>query len=271
MLYQSSNDGVLKRYLDDIRATRPITRQEERELFRHLKLGSRSARERLISCNMRFVLKVALQYRGCPIPLPDLVNEGSLGLIRAIESYDESRGIKFISYAVWWIKAFITRAINETGSLIRLPANQHLKVRKALRDISSDTEALPQDVQELIALGSQGSSFDQPIGPDSKNSLAEVLRDDNQKPIDDQTELVRLEKLMHEWVQVLPRQESQVIQGIFGFEDGQPKTLREVGTRMGVSNERVRQLRDQALRRIRNMSPQLALKEKFESYLSAAG
>lgn len=270
MLYQSGNDGVLKRYLEDIRMTRPITRQEERELFRHLKHGSRAARERLISCNMRFVLKVALQYRGCPLPLTDLVNEGSMGLIRAIESYDESRGIKFISYAVWWIKAFITRAINETGSLIRLPANQHLRVRKALRECG-DSESLPQDVKELIALGAQGSSFDQPLTPGSKNSLSEVLCDDQNRKIDDQTEIVRMEKLMQEWVSVLPTQESQVIQGIFGFEDGQPKTLREVGSRMGVSNERVRQLRDQALRRIRNMSPQLGLREKFEGFLSAVG
>ena len=120
-----TTDETLKRYLEDIRKTSPIDRKDEHLLFKLCREGNRAAREKLVSANMRFVLKVALQYRGCPIPLPDLVSEGAMGLIRAIESFDHSRGLKFISYAVWWIKAYITRAITEQGSLIRLPANQH--------------------------------------------------------------------------------------------------------------------------------------------------
>lgn len=135
-MHIDSTDVTLKRYLDDIRKTAPLTREEEQILFQKAKEGDKIARQKLISANMRFVLKVAIQYRGCPIPLPDLVSEGAMGLVRAIESFEHTRGLKFISYGVWWIKAYITRAINEQGNLIRLPANQHLRVRKALHEQS---------------------------------------------------------------------------------------------------------------------------------------
>lgn len=271
LLYHSSNDLVLKRFLDDIRQTQPISRQEEKELFRHLKAGSQAARKRLIASNMRFVLKVALQYRGCPIPLTDLVNEGSLGLIRAIESYDDSRGLKFISYAVWWIKAFITRAINETGCMIRLPANQLLRVRKAIKSANLDAEAIPSDIQEMMQLCSQGSSFDQPLNEGSKNTLADVLSDDSNISIDQQQDRKRIEEIMQQFVDILPPTEARVIQGIYGFDNGEPKALREIARNMGISNERVRQLRDQAIRRIKRHTPDKTLKVCYEGYLSAVG
>ena len=115
-MHIDSTDATLKRYLDDIRKTAPLSREEEQILFQKAKEGDKVARKKLISANMRFVLKVAIQYRGCPIPLPDLVSEGAMGLVRAIESFEHSRGLKFISYGVWWIKAYITRAINEQGN-----------------------------------------------------------------------------------------------------------------------------------------------------------
>ena len=139
-MHIDSTDTTLKRYLEDIRRTAPLSREEEQILFQRAKEGDKIARKRLISANMRFVLKVAIQYRGCPIPLPDLVSEGAMGLVRAIESFEHTRGLKFISYGVWWIKAYITRAINEQGNLIRLPANQHLRVRKALHEQSRGKE-----------------------------------------------------------------------------------------------------------------------------------
>jgi RNA polymerase primary sigma factor len=270
-MHFDSNDDTLRRYLDDIRKTAPLDRQEEQELFRLAKGNnehSKSARARLISANMRFVLKVAIQYRGCPIPLPDLVSEGAMGLVRAIESFDHSRGLKFISYAVWWIKAYITRAINENGSLIRLPANQHLRVRKALKEQSKGKE-IAEDIRELIQLGERGVSFDSPLKNDTKTTFSEVLADTKAMSPESESEIGNIEYLTRELLAQLPEREARVIAGIFGINQEAPQTLREVGESMGISHERVRQLRDQALRRIRKLNNKDYLKEKYEGYLDA--
>lgn len=263
-----SNDETLKRYLEDIRKTQPLSREEEQSLFQLNARGNTHARQKLISANMRFVLKVALQYRGCPIPLPDLVNEGSMGLIRAIQSFDYSRGLKFISYAVWWIKAYITRAINENGNLIRLPANQHLRVRKALKDKTKGQE-ISEDIRELIQLGERGVSFDQPLAGDSKTTYSEILADESASNPEAEAEVHSVEVLTKEILNELPLRESLVISGLYGINHSTPQTLREVGESMNISHERVRQLRDQALRRIRKTKSKEFLKEKFDGYIEA--
>ncbi len=263
-----TTDETLKRYLEDIRKTSPIDRKDEHQLFLLCRQGNRGAREKLVSANMRFVLKVALQYRGCPIPLPDLVSEGAMGLVRAIESFDHTRGLKFISYAVWWIKAYITRAINEQGSLIRLPANQHLRVRKALKEKSKGKE-LGDDIRELIQLGEAGISFDAPLKSDTKTSYQEILPDDKAANPESDTEIQAVEHLAKDLLSELPEREAQVIKGLFGINHEAPQTLREVGETLNISHERVRQLRDQALRRIRKNKNKEVLREKYEGYLQA--
>ncbi len=275
-----SSDDTLRRYLDDIRKTQPITRQEEYTLF-EMCCGNqtgekaRLAREKLIKANMRFVLKVALQYRGCPIPLPDLVSEGAMGLIRAIESFDHRRRIdghtlKFISYAVWWIKAYITRAINEQGSLIRLPANQHLRVRKALKNKNkAGNEELTDEIRELIQLGESGISFDAPLKADTKTTYQEVLADPKAENPEHYAEISSVETIVHDLLVKLPEREAQVIKGLFGINHEAPMTLREVGESLKISHERVRQLRDQALRRIKKERNREELREKYEAYISA--
>ena len=263
-----SSDSIIKRYLDDIRKTKPLSREEEQVLFRLRSQGNEKAREKLISANMRFVLKVALQYRGCPIPLPDLVNEGCMGLTRAVESFDHTRGLKFISYAVWWIKAYITRAINEHGNMIRLPANQHLKVRKALKDKAAGKE-LSEEVRQLMQLGEKGISFDAPISGESKSSFGEVLADNNADNPESKTEIEKMENLATQLVDELPQREQQVLCGLYGINNHKPQTLREVGESLNISHERVRQLRDQALRRIRKSNSREFLKEKYHGFLEA--
>lgn len=263
-----SNDEALKLYLEDIRKTCPLSRRDEQELFKLCRQGSSKARAKLVQANMRFVLKVALQYRGCPIPLPDLVSEGAMGLVRAIESFDHTRGLKFISYAVWWIKAYITRSINEQGSLIRLPANQHLRVRKALKASTHGAE-LEDDIRELIQLGECGISFDSPLKMDSKTSYSEVLADDKAANPEAETELQAVESMAKSLLSELPEREAMVLKGLFGINHEAPQTLREVGESLNVSHERVRQLRDQALRRIRRYKNKEMLREKYEGYLAA--
>ncbi len=238
-MHIDSTDVTLKRYLDDIRKTAPLTREEEQILFQKAKEGDKIARQKLISANMRFVLKVAIQYRGCPIPLPDLVSEGAMGLVRAIESFEHTRGLKFISYGVWWIKAYITRAINEQGNLIRLPANQHLRVRKALHEQSRGKE-ISEDIRELIQIGQRGVSFDSPLKADSKATYAEVLADGSAINPESDSEIQSVENLSKELMEQLPEREAKVIEGIFGINLEAPQTLREVGESMNISHERVR-------------------------------
>ncbi|HLP42451.1 MAG TPA: RNA polymerase sigma factor RpoD/SigA [Fibrobacteria bacterium] len=264
MTYQTI-DASLKRYMEDIRKTAPISREEEQALFRLARRGDAQARERLVKANMRFVLKVALQYRGCPIPLPDLVSEGSMGLIRAVESFDTSRGIKFISYAVWWMKAYITKAINETGSMIRLPANQCLRVRKALKEHAQGKE-LDDDVRGLMQTSGRGLSFDAPLSGDSKTTFQEVLRDDRAASAEDELDKNATGELVRELISELPEREAQVITGLFGMDQNAPLTLREVGMDLNISHERVRQLRDQALRRIRSSGSFHKLENKYQGY-----
>ena len=267
-MHVDHNDDILRRYLEDIRKTRPLSRQEEQTLFQLAAQGNHKAKQKLISANMRFVLKVAIQYRGCPIPLPDLVSEGAMGLVRAIESFDNSRGLKFISYGVWWIKAYITRAINEQGNLIRLPANQHLRIRRALKDQSRGGE-LGEEIEELIQMGQNGVSFDSPIKDDSRSCYADILADGNAVSADRRSEIERVERLTQDLVQRLPEREARVISGIYGINQEAPLPLREVGESLNISHERVRQLRDQALRRIRRCASRELLQEKFDAYLEA--
>jgi RNA polymerase primary sigma factor len=261
-------DDVLKRYLDDIRQTAPISREEEQTLFRLAARGNASAREKLVSANMRFVLKVALQYRGSTIPLQDLVSEGSMGLIRAIESFDYSRGLKFISYAVWWIKAYITRAINEQSGLIRLPANQHLRVKKAVKDARCP-EDLTDEIRGLIQLVEGGFSIDDPMGNEDGKSYCDIMADEKALSPEAETEIAKIELVAQELLCELPEREAEVIKGLFGIDHDSPRNLREVGEALNISHERVRQLRDQALKRIRKSTHKFFLKEKFEGYLSA--
>jgi RNA polymerase primary sigma factor len=263
-----THDVSLKRYMEDIRKTSPISREEELKLFERCRRGDLEARNRLIKANMRFVLKVALQYRGCPIPLSDLVNEGCMGLIRAVESFDSTRGIKFISYAVWWMKAFITKAINETGSMIRLPANQCLRVRKALKEQSHGKD-LDEDVRSLLQTAGKGMSFEAPMAPDSKTSFQEVLRDEKAANPEDELEKTDTGALVRVILSELPEREAQVITGLFGMDQNAPQTLREVGVGLNISHERVRQLRDQALRRMRASGAFGRLQNKYQGYLQA--
>ncbi|NLB62510.1 MAG: sigma-70 family RNA polymerase sigma factor [Fibrobacter sp.] len=263
-----ASDDVLKRYLEDIRKTAPISRKEEQYLFVLAKQGNSLAREKIVSSNMRFVLKVALRYKGCKIPLQDLISEGSMGLMRAIESFDHTRGLKFISYAVWWIKAYITRAINEQGNLIRLPANQHLRIKKAMRT-ARVTGELSDDVRYLMQLSEGGASFDDPISQEDSRSLGDAITDESSMSPEAEVEISQIDENLLEIIKQLPKRESQVLRSLYGIEHESSMNLREVGENLNISHERVRQLRDQALRRIRRMTYSENLQEKFTGYLKA--
>ncbi len=264
------HDDVLKRYLDDIRKTSPLTREEEQFLFLLVKQGHMGARERLVSANLRFVLKVALRYRTRNLPLQDLVSEGSMGLLRAVESFDPSRGLKFISYAVWWIKAYITRALQEQGGLIRLPANQHLRVKKAMRESSIDGE-VDEELRRLMQISEGCVSIDEPMGDDDGKALGDMVADFRTLSPDAEVEVSLVEGVTQDILESLPSREAEVIKGLYGMDNGSPLNLREVGEALQISHERVRQLRDQALKRIRRSIHRLQLRDRLDGYQSACG
>ena len=260
-----SFDGTdtLKLYLDDIRRTKPIPRDDEAALFRLCREGNAQARERIVQANMRFVLKVALQYRNSPLPITDLVNEGSMGLLRAIESYDPSMGLKFISYAVWWIKAFIVRAIDENGNLIRIPSNQHLRIRKALRE-NEDGAQLDEDVRRMLKMGESGVGIDSAV-PGEERTWAERLADESSPAPDVVADTMLREKVLRDLIKTLPELEATVVQNIYGIDRDQPMTLREVSEMLEISHERIRQIRDKAIRHLRMHNVRVHLREQLEA------
>ncbi|MDR0515804.1 MAG: sigma-70 family RNA polymerase sigma factor [Fibromonadaceae bacterium] len=227
-----------------------------------------AARQRIVDSNMRFVIKVAIQYKGCPISLADLISEGAMGLMRAIETFDNTRGIKFITYGVWWIKAYITKAINEQGSLVRLPANQQLRIRKGLREQAMG-QNVSEDTKVLMLLAQKGVSIDSPLKADNKSSYAESLPDIAAVDPESNSQIKAVEDGIRGILKALPEREYNVLSGLYGVGFSSPQTLREVGESMNISHERVRQLRDQALKRITHNVTKDVLKESLEALAKA--
>lgn len=257
----SGSDATLKRYLEDIRKAAPLQADAELALFRLYRKGSRNARERLIAANMRFVVKVALEFRVCPMPLADLISEGAIGLIHAVETFDPERGVKFISYAVWWIRSHITKALNEKGYLIRLPANQYFRLRKA-QQAERHGHPAEEDLRVIRQL-SQGCASLHAPQPGSGRSWSDLLADAGAPDPEVQAELAVGADLTEKALENLPERERRILRGSYGLADETPRTLKEVGLSLGLSSERVRQLRSSALRRMRTEPEFEPLRERY--------
>ena len=264
----SADEGSLDLYLREISRYPLIPQAEEVRLAQGIRVGDAECLDKLVRSNLRFVVSVAKKYQNQGVSLSDLINEGNLGLIRAAHKFDETKGIKFISYAVWWMKAYITKAINETGSMIRLPANQCLRVRKALKE-SAQGKEMDEAVKGLMQVSGRGLSFDAPLGDDTKTTFQEVLRDASIADAGEEVDREDAGELVREILSELPEREAQVINGLFGMDQNAPLTLREVGQDLNISHERVRQLRDQALQRIRLSGSFGRLEGKVQGFLQA--
>jgi RNA polymerase primary sigma factor len=211
---------VLNHYLKDIARHPLLTRDEEMELSRRCREGDEEACERLVSSNLRFVVAIAKRYQGSGVPLADLVNEGNLGLIRAAQRFDGDRGVRFTSYAIWWIRQAISQAI-ERGRPIRG---------------SKDGRYV---------------SFDQPIADAADLCLQEVVADSQLEPADEQVNRHELKDALESSLSCLPEREQRVLRRYFGLDGEPPSTLDQIGTELGVSRERVRQIKDRGLSRLR--------------------
>jgi len=267
-------DDPLKLYVRQIGDGRLLTTAEERELARLKDEGDEVAKRRLIECNLRLVMSITRNYTRADVPLLDLIQEGNLGLIRAVEKFDYKLGFKLSTYATWWIKQSVSRALAEQGRTIRLPVHVADQVRKVTktrrllgqklnRDPSIDEIALdigitPERVQELLDLVQDPISLETPIG-DGDSSVADLIPDTGaDQPELETADRARSTELLEALAKLQPRQRRVVIER-FGLDGVRPRTLEEVGSNLGITRERVRQLEARALRELRAIAPALEL------------
>jgi RNA polymerase primary sigma factor len=265
----------LDKYLQEIGKEEMITVEEEVELAQRIKKGDQAALEKLTRANLRFVVSVAKQYQNKGLSLPDLINEGNLGLIRAGQKFDETRGFKFISYAVWWIRQSIMQAVAEQSRIIRLPLNQVgslNKINRAFAKFEQENERkpspeelaeildLPADkVADTLRVSGKHVSVDAPFVDGENNSLLDVLVN-NESPKADRALMVEsLGKEIKRALATLTERESDIIILFFGI-GCQEMTLEELGERFGLTRERVRQIKEKAIRRLRHTSRSTLLK-----------
>ena len=258
-------------YIKDINKYPLLTRPEEVELLTRVKAGDQRAMNLLVCSNLKFVINVAFMYKNQGFSLPELINEGNLGLIEAAKRFDLGRNLKFISYAVWWIRQSITRAIAERARLVRISAEKELILRRFSKHnitmrqtigggLVMDTEALGQklgytgtQVEKILEMGMRHASLDDPIGTDEGSSVMDVIRDDNAEAPDAHIEEESKQKRVSSLLQKLPEQEKTVLGMYFGIGYHEPLNLEEIGEVIGLSKERVRQIKEKGLAALRSM------------------
>ncbi len=269
-------DRSLDLYLREIGETPLITADEEVRLAKKIKQGSQAALESLTKANLRFVVSVAKQYQNQGLSLADLINEGNIGLIKAAKRFDETRGFKFISYAVWWIRQAILQALAEQSRIVRLPLNrvgtlhkigkisssleQDLGREPSPDEIAKELDLSEMEVSDTLKISNSHLSLDAPFSVSEDNSLIDILEDEFQPAPDeellDQSLRVEIEKALD----TLTPREAEVISLYFGLNHEKALTLEEIGSRFGLTRERVRQIKEKAIRRLRHASRSRSLR-----------
>ena len=258
----------LEKYLQEISKENMISVEEEVDLAQRIKKGDRKALEKLTKANLRFVVSVAKQYQNQGLSLPDLINEGNLGLLKAAEKFDETKGFKFISYAVWWIRQSILQALAEQSRIVRLPLNQvgaAGKINKILTKFEQENERRPS-VDELseridmpkekideaiLANNGHHVSMDAPFSDSEEGSLLDIMINDDSPMADNQLVLESLREEIKAALKTLNERERNIIESFFGIN--QPElTLEEIGVKYDLTRERVRQIKEKAIRRLRD-------------------
>lgn len=261
----------LDQYLSDISSYPLLGRDEEIALAARIKQGCTESLDKLVRSNLRFVVSVAKRYQNQGVALGDLINEGNLGLIRAAHKFDETKGIKFISYAVWWIRQAILQALAEQSRIVRVPINragalhrigkrtstllQELGREPTTEEIAHELDLPHDEVTRTLAISQGHLSLDAPLSPGEDNRLIDYLPDQLSTGPDEETYERALASTIEEALGTLKERESRVLRLYFGLEDGKDQmTLEEIGALLGITRERVRQIKEKALRRLRHAS-----------------
>ncbi len=248
--YQTNTVKWIK---EKFKSEHPLSRNEEKILIDLAKNGNQKAKERLLKANMKFVIQVASKYSNNTLAPEELINEGAIGLWHAIRDYDNTRGVRFITYAVWWIKAHITRAISEKGNIIRLPVNQQLALKKAKKSCTEEND-LDDSMKVLSSICGKTYSLDRGINVDCEQSLKDYIQDEKTPAPDALIEQELRTRFIKKVLRKLPQKERLVIEDINGFDKDSIHSIREEARILKISRERVRQLRDQAIKRLNNLN-----------------
>ena len=273
-------DSSIRLYLREIGLVKLLTPQEEIELAARIKKGDKKAREHMIKANLRLVVKIARDYEGIGLPLLDLISEGNIGLMKAVERFDPAKGGKLSTYGSWWIKQAIKRALANQSKTIRLPVHLVDKISKMRRIAMKLQEELGREPTDEELAGELGmttarvaqmrqaairpTSLDAPIGDEDSNSYAEIVEDENATSPYDNLEDKTVTGMLQDMVKHLDEREATILRFRFGLDGGSEKTLEEVGVKFGVTRERVRQIQNLALRKLRKMIEKLEKEKKSE-------
>lgn len=260
-------DGTLSLYLRDIARHTPLSAKEEAALARRIRKGDKRAVEKLIKANLRFVVSVARNYQNQGMPLSDLINEGNLGLIRAAYRFDEKKNFKFISYAVWWIRQAILQGLADHSRIVKVPLNRVAtihkvgKVRAKLeqkfrrlpndREVAEELQIEEHEVTSTMKISNRHASLDAPILDDSAGTLIEILRNNNQENPDDETVNNSIKAEIDKVLGILSERERNVIRMYFGIGEDTSYTLEEIGQHASITRERVRQIKNTALKKLK--------------------
>ncbi|MCL4510818.1 MAG: sigma-70 family RNA polymerase sigma factor [Bacteroidetes bacterium] len=274
--YPSRENQTIDKYLQEIGKVDLLTPQEEIELAIKVRENDQKSLEKLIKANLRFVVSVAKQYQNQGLSLGDLINEGNLGLIKAAKRFDPTRGFKFISYAVWWIRQSILQALAEQSRIVRLPLNRVgalNKIGKKFSELEQEFEREPSpseiaeqldmslyEVDKTLQISGRHLSVDQPFVQGEDNKLLDVMADDNQLPPDYSLMKESLRTEVERALKSLTDREAEVIRLYFGIEREHPLTLEEIGEKFNLTRERVRQIKEKAIRRLRHATRSKALR-----------
>ncbi len=276
----SADDGSLDVYLREISRYPLIDQEEEVALAQRIRTGEEEALDKLVRSNLRFVVSVAKKYQNQGVSLSDLINEGNLGLIRAAHKFDETKGIKFISYAVWWVRQAILQALAEQSRIVRVPLNragalhritrrssalqQELGRNPTAAEVAEGMDIEVEEVEKTLSISLNHVSLDAPLAPGEENRLLDYLPDTQNPGPDAETFEHALTQSIEEVLSSLREREAKILRLYFGLDSPEPMTLEEIGARLGITRERVRQIKEKALSRLRHVSRSKAL----ESYLS---